>query len=126
MNITDYVGLLLAAVFVSTSAHMELSFPHPRGDPTDPRAGPPDYNLKSPLPSPVMCKGKPPGTPLLTVRAGEVVPVRFKGTARHGGGICQFALSYDGDKTFVVIQEIKGACPDGKQPIRKVNNVFCT
>ena len=60
-----------------------------------------------------MCKGKPPGTPSAVLRAGEIVNVQFEGSARHGGGLCQFAISYDNDKTFNVIQEIQGACPDG-------------
>lgn len=44
--------------------------------------------------------------------AGSTIEVQFDGSARHGGGICQFAISYDGDKTFQVIQEYVGGCPD--------------
>lgn len=71
-----------------------------------------------------MCKGKPPGTPSAVLRAGEIVNVQFEGSARHGGGLCQFAISYDNDKTFNVIQEIQGACPDGTSlPINIANHL---
>lgn len=32
--------------------------------------------------------------------------------ARHGGGSCQYSLSYDGGKTFHLIGEYKESCPD--------------
>jgi hypothetical protein len=95
-------------------SHMQLQHPLPRGDPSG-AAGPADYNLNAPMASTAMCKGKPPGAPQATFHAGEVIPVTFKGSARHGGGLCQFALSYDDDHSFHVIQSIKGACPDCKR-----------
>jgi hypothetical protein len=62
------------------------------------------------------------------LKAGQIVPVRFwtpelKDTktlpknkmtqARHGGGMCEFSLSYDGGKTFHVIGSYTKTCPDG-------------
>ena len=35
----------------------------------------------------------------------------FAGTATHGGGSCQFSLSYDGGNTWAVIHSIIGGCP---------------
>jgi hypothetical protein len=32
----------------------------------------------------------------------------------HGGGICQFSVSYDNDQTFYATEEIDGGCPDGR------------
>jgi len=32
--------------------------------------------------------------------------------ARHGGGTCQFSLSYDGGKTFHLIGKYSHSCPD--------------
>ena len=32
--------------------------------------------------------------------------------ARHGGGTCQFSLSYDGGKTFHLIAQYDRSCPD--------------
>ncbi|KAG0362983.1 hypothetical protein BGZ54_008392 [Gamsiella multidivaricata] len=54
--------------------------------------------------------------PVTTYRAGEIIPIRFwnfeikdymkfppprsLAQARHGGGACEFSLSYDGGKTW--------------------------
>jgi len=38
---------------------------------------------------------------------GALVPVG----APHGGGSCQFSLSYDNGVTFKVIHSIEGGCP---------------
>lgn len=94
-------------------AHMRMSYPLPRGEPGNLLTGPADYDLNSPLPSALMCKAKPPGRPTATFRAGETINVKFKGSARHGGGMCQFALSYDDDRTFIAIATVNGARPSG-------------
>ena len=65
---------------------------------------------------------------MTTYKAGEVIPVRFwnfevtdykkfpppKGLtqARHGGGACEFSLSYDAGKTWNVIGQYTKTCPD--------------
>lgn len=46
-----------------------------------------------------------------TLEAGKGFNVTLTGTATHGGGSCQFALSYDGGATFAVITSIVGGCP---------------
>lgn len=113
MKLTYLIAPIVALIPTSI-AHISMSFPHPRGDPNAAGTGTPDYNLSSPLSSNRMCGGKAAGTATATFRAGEVVPVTFKGSARHGGGICQFALSYDNDQTFYTFLEIEGSCPDCK------------
>ena len=35
----------------------------------------------------------------------------LSGSATHGGGSCQFSLSYDGGSTWAVIHSIIGGCP---------------
>jgi hypothetical protein len=40
-----------------------------------------------------------------------VVHSRLAGSATHGGGSCQFSLSYDGGNTWAVIHSIIGGCP---------------
>ncbi|KAF8933832.1 hypothetical protein BGZ58_006088 [Dissophora ornata] len=66
--------------------------------------------------------------PVTTYSAGQVIPVRFwnfeitnykkfpppKGLSqsRHGGGACEFSLSYDGGKTWKVIGQYTKTCPD--------------
>ncbi|KAF9363323.1 hypothetical protein BGX34_004398 [Mortierella sp. NVP85] len=69
--------------------------------------------------------------PVTTLKAGQIVKVRFwnfsikddvfppkahdKGgitQARHGGGFCEFSLSYDGGKNWWVIGQYTKSCPD--------------
>ncbi|KAG0268169.1 hypothetical protein DFQ27_007400 [Actinomortierella ambigua] len=75
------------------------------------------------------CNGYGPG-PVTKLKAGDVVKVRFWNPslpraywnklppknkfpqARHGGGTCQFSLSYDGGKTYHLIGEYSKSCPD--------------
>ncbi|KAG0229148.1 hypothetical protein BGW42_001763 [Actinomortierella wolfii] len=81
------------------------------------------------------CGGYPVGQ-VTNMKAGEVINVRFgasgmkaadlkrqvpskgykkKGSikqARHGGGFCEFSLSYDNAKTFYTIARYSRTCPD--------------
>ncbi|KAI1314565.1 hypothetical protein EDD11_001994 [Mortierella claussenii] len=66
--------------------------------------------------------------PVTTYKAGDIIPVRFwnfnvkdyqtfppppnLGQARHGGGACEFSLSYDAGKTWSVIGQYTKTCPD--------------
>ncbi|KAF9585680.1 hypothetical protein BGW38_001233 [Lunasporangiospora selenospora] len=79
--------------------------------------------------------------PVTTLSAGQMVPVRFwnfnihnykqfpppKGTAqaRHGGGACEFSLSYDAGKTWHVIGQYTKSCPDiyYEWPVKIPSNV---
>ncbi|ORX91443.1 hypothetical protein K493DRAFT_304060 [Basidiobolus meristosporus CBS 931.73] len=71
-----------------------------------------DYDITSPLDSqrPYPCQGAPSSRPIATYQAGRTIPVRVGGDAPHDGGHCQFALSYDGGRTFVVIQTVLDTC----------------
>ena len=40
-----------------------------------------------------------------------VSDISLAGSATHGGGSCQFSLSYDGGSTWAVIHSIIGGCP---------------
>ncbi|GAA94037.1 uncharacterized protein L969DRAFT_44948 [Mixia osmundae IAM 14324] len=46
-----------------------------------------------------------------TLTAGQTYTTEFAGTATHGGGSCQWALSYDEGRTFAVIHSVIGGCP---------------
>ncbi|KAL1954107.1 hypothetical protein VTO42DRAFT_1731 [Malbranchea cinnamomea] len=46
-----------------------------------------------------------------TYEAGKIYTVSVGGGDSHGGGSCQFSLSYDGGKTFRVVKSIVGSCP---------------
>ncbi|KAF9364810.1 hypothetical protein BGX34_000357 [Mortierella sp. NVP85] len=89
------------------------------------------------------CGGYPKG-PVTELQAGQLIDVRFwtmamvteghnmkkllpksKEQARHGGGMCEFSLSYDGGKNFYVIATYTKSCPDAsyKWPVRIPDNV---
>jgi hypothetical protein len=98
--------MLLAAR--PTSAHIEMSKPPPRGSKYGPDKTHIDYNLSSPTHA--ICQGKPAGPIVGTYKAGSFIDVVLSGTATHNGGHCQFSLSYDGGKTFVVIKDVLNNC----------------
>ncbi|KAJ2720422.1 hypothetical protein GGI07_004609 [Coemansia sp. Benny D115] len=109
----------IAALITSAAAHMALTSPCPRysanGEncPALPAGQSYDYSIKSPIsvagqtPTQPLCKYTTPyATPSATWSAGQAVTVKFQADgAAHGGGHCQFSLSYDGGKTFVVVHE---------------------
>lgn len=55
---------------------------------------------------------------------GKLPPKNIE-QARHGGGMCEFSLSYDGGKSFHVIGTYTKTCPDAayKWPIKIPDNV---
>ncbi|KAG0287460.1 hypothetical protein BGZ96_008596 [Linnemannia gamsii] len=139
MAINRYWMVLAATVLLAQSAmaHMGLLFPMGRGSIGDKKHFDNEahafigYNKKRTLP----CNGYNQVGPITKFKAGEVVYARFWGPAlkddyddhlpnkpgknehqinqaRHGGGFCQFSLSYDGGKTFHLIGEYKESCPD--------------
>ncbi|KAJ2908720.1 hypothetical protein GGI21_002603 [Coemansia aciculifera] len=68
-----------------------------------------------------LCKHTVPfPTPCATWTAGQSVNVVFaSGGAPHGGGHCEFSLSYDGGKTFVVVYQVLGHCFGPDQSVRQ-------
>ncbi|KAJ2521182.1 hypothetical protein H4217_001551 [Coemansia sp. RSA 1939] len=66
-----------------------------------------DYSITSPLDANApLCKHTVPyATPSETWTAGQSITVTFEGSATHNGGHCQWSISYDGGKTFVVLYE---------------------
>ncbi|KAJ2160728.1 hypothetical protein GGF46_002029 [Coemansia sp. RSA 552] len=105
----------IAALVGIAAAHMELTDPCPRfsphckTSPTLPAGASYDYNnMRTPIaPDGELCKSSTPWPePVAQWTAGQSVTVEFeKDGAAHGGGHCQFSLSYDGGKNFVVIHE---------------------
>jgi len=72
-----------------------------------------NYNLRSPLNvSPDFfsfpCKGFPKGPVVATFEKNEIT-ITLEGTATHGGGHCQFGISYD-DNNFVVLKTVLNEC----------------
>ncbi|KAJ2628359.1 hypothetical protein GGF44_004503, partial [Coemansia sp. RSA 1694] len=93
--------------------------PHGKNCPALPAGQQLDYSITSPLkfdwpPSAdsSLCKHQV-AFPTLsaTWTAGESVTVAFPpGGTTHGGGHCEFSLSYDGGKTFVVVYQVLSRC----------------
>ncbi|RKP07205.1 hypothetical protein THASP1DRAFT_6962, partial [Thamnocephalis sphaerospora] len=99
---------VLLAVLAPVHAHMAMEQPPPRGSKYQPYATNIDYSITSPTQS--MCQGKPAGPISATLQAGTAVQVTLGGGAPHNGGHCQFSLSYDGGKTFVVLKDVMDTC----------------
>ena len=93
---------------------MEMKYPPPRlskFNPSVPQLEI-DYSMSSPLladGSKLPCKKYPKGQVVATFQAGSSITVEMFGTAVHGGGHCQFSVSYD-DKTFVVLRTVMKNC----------------
>ncbi|KAF9425258.1 hypothetical protein BGZ94_007693 [Podila epigama] len=147
--------ILLVALVASASAHMALLYPPPRGG-----IGTKQYNGRihtwigykdSKWTQRFPCGGYSPSGKVTSMRAGQVINVRFYASgmktkdistqpkrvsenkqfsqARHGGGTCEFSLSYDGGKTFRLIGRYTKSCPDAyyQWPVRIPKDVpSCT
>ncbi|ORY04996.1 putative endoglucanase precursor, partial [Basidiobolus meristosporus CBS 931.73] len=95
-------------------AHMEMKKPLARRSKFNPylTIDQIDYSLSSPLGTsyPYPCRGAPKGSSVATYNAGDKIQVELFGEATHNGGHCQFAVSYDEGKTFVVLRTIMKTC----------------
>ncbi|CAG8445613.1 3682_t:CDS:2 [Ambispora leptoticha] len=135
MKFFSTFGILTSCV-AAVSAHSSMVFPAPRGHPQNPNAAVKDYNcITAPLNPGAVCSGKtfpcggyPMDTQITQVfHAGDIVSVKFWNSqfpngpqpgdaganqARHNGGLCEFALSYDGGVTYTVIGTYHETCPD--------------
>lgn len=115
----------VASLVVPANAHMEMSYPPPFRSKSNPHATEIEYSMTSPLNadgSNYPCKGflsdlnTPGGAVTAEWTAGQDYHFTLQGGANHAGGSCQASLSYDGGKTFTVIQSIVGNCPSTVAP----------
>lgn len=70
-----------------------------------------DYNIMAPLNTngyTFPCKGFPVGPPTQTFNS-NIITVTLEGSAIHGGGHCQFGISYD-DTHFLVLKTVIRNC----------------
>ena len=108
--------ILLLLLIKTCIAHISLSFPPSRRNQLSKYyldSGLVNYNLRSPLlvtddHFTFPCKGFPKGPSVATFNDSKLT-VTLEGIAVHGGGHCQFGVSYD-DKTFVVLRTVIGNC----------------
>ncbi|KAJ2458310.1 hypothetical protein GGF42_002157 [Coemansia sp. RSA 2424] len=115
------IAAAAATLVVSVFGHMEMISPCPRYSPkcaTQPELPPGmarDYNLNSPIGgngniNQPFCKYPIPWPQVTeTWTAGQPVTISFANNgASHSGGHCEFSVSFDGGKTFVVLfQELR-------------------
>ncbi|KAF9969602.1 hypothetical protein BGZ73_007986 [Actinomortierella ambigua] len=121
---TTIIAALAAFAAMSAEAHVAVKEPCPRygayaGCPAPPAGQSVDYNIRAPIgvfgsANQPLCKHTKAVTKNIpTYKAGQTINVKFDIGAAHGGGHCQFALSYDGGKKWVVIKEIIRDCLRG-------------
>ncbi|KAF9432114.1 hypothetical protein BGZ76_011248 [Entomortierella beljakovae] len=119
---------LLAAIVacistVAVEAHVSLKTPCPRYGPFSGCSAPPagqaiDYDITSPIGTndhigAPLCKHTKPQTKRTVFKAGQTIKTEYQVGAAHGGGHCQWALSYDGGKKWVVFQTLIRNCLKG-------------
>ncbi|KAG0361380.1 hypothetical protein BGZ54_009115, partial [Gamsiella multidivaricata] len=109
---------------MTVQAHISMSNPcgryHSRaGCPAPPPGQSIDYDTNSPIGTHdsqkfPLCKHTVPYTQRTVYKAGETINTGYSIGAAHGGGHCQWALSYDNGKTYVVIKTLLGECFKGQ------------
>ncbi|KAG0226362.1 hypothetical protein BGW41_004216 [Actinomortierella wolfii] len=120
---TTFIAAFAAIAALTAEAHVSLRSPCPRygafqGCPAPPKGQSVDYDITAPIGvferiNQPICKHTTPSSKVVTYKAGQTINVQFQIGAAHGGGHCQFALSYDGGKKWVVIKEIIRECLRG-------------
>jgi hypothetical protein len=116
MNFFVICGLLASTAY----GHMQMSNPFPIRSPLNPNGGNnKDYSYTNPLStsgSDYPCKGyaNDAFVSVADYAPGQSYDLELTGSATHGGGSCQIALSYDKGKSFTVIESIEGGCPIAK------------
>ncbi|KAI1314662.1 hypothetical protein EDD11_001915 [Mortierella claussenii] len=110
--------LAMSSVVMLADAHISFRYPCPRKGPYSecPQPGDNqwdevDYDVQSPLGthdaiSDPICKHSSSFAGVRpTFQAGQVINAKMDVDVNHNGGSCQWALSYDDGKTWVVIQD---------------------
>ncbi|KAF9905315.1 hypothetical protein BX616_001039 [Lobosporangium transversale] len=110
--------LALSSMALVADAHISFRYPCPRKapysecpKPNDNQWGEVDYDVQSPVGtynhiSDPICKHSSSFAGVRpTFQAGSTIPAKMDVDVNHRGGSCQWALSYDNGKTWVVIQD---------------------
>ncbi|KAI1302431.1 hypothetical protein EDD11_005622 [Mortierella claussenii] len=105
---------------MTVEAHISIRTPCGRYQPAAGCPSPPpgqsiDYDINSPIGThsrqdQPLCKHTVPFTKRQVYKAGETINTAYSVGASHGGGHCQYALSYDDGKTWVVIKTVIRDC----------------
>ncbi|KAF9961729.1 hypothetical protein BGZ72_002290 [Mortierella alpina] len=112
--------LALLAIATLGEAHVGLQRPCARGSPLKGCSAPVngqhiDYDLNAPIgihgsKNKPLCKTTIASATRTSVTAGQTLNTEYSIGAAHGGGHCQWALSYDNGNTWVVIKTMIGEC----------------
>ncbi|KAG0356496.1 hypothetical protein BG005_004575 [Podila minutissima] len=123
MKISLVAAFVAVMSAMGTQAHVGLKTPCGRGQPAAGCPAPPpgsgfDYDINSPIGThdsinKPICRNTVPYTNRKVYRAGETINTDYSVGASHGGGHCQWALSYDEGKTWVVIKTMIRDCLKG-------------
>lgn len=106
----------LVTLLVSINAHISMSYPISRRNQLSKfyrDSNNVDYDIRTPLYAKpnnftFPCKGFPVG-PSTTTYNDKIISVTLEGTAVHGGGHCQFGISYD-NYNFLVLKTVLNSC----------------
>ncbi|KAG0245334.1 hypothetical protein B0O80DRAFT_492743 [Mortierella sp. GBAus27b] len=113
-------AFFIAALASVSQAHSSLYYPCARGSTLNkekcPNNGGSDYDIRTPIGTHdsknfPLCKNAGPSQ-ITVLKAGENITTRYDIGANHGGGHCQWAISYD-QKNWVVIQTQVRSCLQG-------------
>ncbi|KAF9143017.1 hypothetical protein BG015_000574 [Linnemannia schmuckeri] len=116
------LAVYLLALTTTTTAHTGLAYPCGRyqgavGCPAPPPGQVVDVDINAPIGTNLginqqLCKTSIPYpfSSRTVYRAGDTIQTAYSIGSAHGGGHCQWALSYDGEKTWVVIKTMIRTC----------------
>ncbi|KAF9093405.1 hypothetical protein BGX29_009950 [Mortierella sp. GBA35] len=120
---TIIAAAMVAFSALTAQAHVGLMYPcaryHPNaGCPAPPPGKSIDYNINAPIGTAgsadfPLCKHDVPYTKRTSFKAGQTITTKYSVGASHGGGHCQWALSYDQGKTWVVVKTMIRDCLKG-------------
>lgn len=109
------IFIVIVLFISSSSSHIQMQNPPPRKSKFNHFVSEPDidYNMMAPLfsdGSNFPCKHYSKDKTVATYIAGDTIQVTLFGTTIHNGGSCEFSISYDNERTFLVLYRVIRNC----------------